>query len=75
VPGMGYFSSRRALFAARSVRSSSLFCAAASASYDAGAVTDSTRERASATTLFCPEMCLMSIVNLGDEIEVVELPW
>jgi hypothetical protein len=41
--------------------SSSLFCAAANVSYDGGAVTDSARERASATTLFCPEMCLMSV--------------
>jgi hypothetical protein len=40
-----------------------LFFAVASASEDGGAVTNSTRERASATTLFCPEMCLMSVVN------------
>jgi hypothetical protein len=53
----------------RNVRSSSsLSCDAASESWDGGAVTDPTRERASATTL--------SYVGseLGCEIEVVELP-
>jgi hypothetical protein len=64
VPGIGSFSSRRAVVDHKCVRSSSSpSCAAASASYDGGAVTDSTRERALATTLSCPEMCLMSVVN------------
>jgi hypothetical protein len=64
VLGTGSFSSRRAVVDPRSVRSSSsLSCDAASASYDGGAVTDSTRERTSATTLSCPDMCLMSAVN------------
>jgi hypothetical protein len=46
----------------------------ASASKDGGAVTDSMRERASATTFFCPEMSYVGR-ELGDEVEVVELPW
>jgi hypothetical protein len=55
---------RRAVVDTRSARSSSSpSCDAASASYDGVAVTDSLRERASATTLSCPEMCLMSVVN------------
>jgi hypothetical protein len=46
----------------------------ASASEDGGAVTDSTGERALATALFCPEMSYVGR-ELGDEVEVVELPW
>jgi hypothetical protein len=57
VPGIGSFSSRRVVVDSRSVRSSS------SPSYDGGAVTDSTREKVSATTLSCPEMCPMSVMN------------
>jgi hypothetical protein len=45
VPGIGSFSSRRAVVDPRSVRSSSSpSCNAASASYNSGAVTESTRE-------------------------------
>jgi hypothetical protein len=63
VPGIGSFSSRRAMVDPRSARSSSSpSYAAASASYDSGVVTDSTRERASANTMSCPEMSL-SVVN------------
>jgi hypothetical protein len=62
LPGIDSVSSRKAVINPRSVRSSSsLSCDAASV--DVGAVTDSTRERASATTLSCPEMCRMSVVN------------
>jgi hypothetical protein len=63
VPEIGSFSSRRTVVDPRSVRSSSLSLIAASASYDGGAVTDSTWERASGTTLPSPEMCRMSVVN------------
>jgi hypothetical protein len=64
VSGIGSFSSRRAVVDPRSVRSSSSpSYDAAIASYDGDALTDSTRERASTTTLSCPEMCLMSVVN------------
>jgi hypothetical protein len=62
VPGIGTFSSRRAVVDPRSVRSLSLpSCAVTNASYD-GTVTDSARERASVATLFCPEMCLISVM-------------
>jgi hypothetical protein len=64
MPGIGCFSSHNAVFAMRSVRSSSsLFCAAASVSCDGDAVTDSTRETTSATMLSCPDTCCMSVVN------------
>jgi hypothetical protein len=53
VLGIGYFSSRGAVFTASSaLSSSSLFCTAASASCDGGAVTDSARERVLVTV--CP---------------------
>jgi hypothetical protein len=52
VPGIGSFSSLRAVVDPRSARSSSsASCDAPSVSYDGSAVTDSMRERASATTL------------------------
>jgi hypothetical protein len=64
VSAIGSFSSRRAVIDARSVRSSSSpSYDVASASYDGGAVTDSTREMSSATAFSCPEMCLMSLLN------------
>jgi hypothetical protein len=64
VLGIGSFSSRRAVVDPRGVRSSSSSsCDAVSAAYSGGAETDSTRYRASAETLTCPEMCLMSVVN------------
>jgi hypothetical protein len=64
VRGIGSFSSPRPVVDARSVRSSSsLSYDAANVLYDGGTVPDSTRERASATMLSCPEMYLMSVVN------------
>jgi hypothetical protein len=52
------------VFDARSVPSSSLLSSdAARASWDGDAVTDSTRERTLATTLSCPGICRMSVVN------------
>jgi hypothetical protein len=66
VLGIGSFSSRRVVVDPRSVQSLSLpSCDAASALYDGSAVTDSMRERASATTLFCLEM--------RDKVKIVEL--
>jgi hypothetical protein len=62
VPGIGSFSSRRVVVDPRSVHTSSPSCHASNALFDGGGVTDSTRERASATKLSCPEMCLMSVV-------------
>jgi hypothetical protein len=45
--------------------SSSTSCSweAASSSYENGVETDSTWERASTTTLCCPVICLISVVN------------
>jgi hypothetical protein len=73
VPRTGSFSSRRAVADPRSVRSSlSPSCAVASALYDGGAVTDSTREGVGddvVLTRNVPDVCR----ELRHEVQVVEL--
>jgi hypothetical protein len=71
VPGICCLLSRKAVSDVRSVQSSSsLSCA----EWDGGAVTESTLESVGDNNVLSGDVAYIS-GKLGDEIEVIELPW
>ena len=63
-PGTGFFSNRSAVCPCKRAASFASFTSSSTkASGETDAQTASTRDRASATTLSCPDICRMSVVN------------